>query len=477
MDDTGVLLVVGALVLGAVVGFLLCPKPVVVPYVDAGADIQLNECCSTRLTCEGYDPLGGAVTYHWTAEDGEGSFNDVSVLHPTYTAPPICGYSDDITLTLTVTNKQGLSASDSMVARVRDMVCSLPLERCRPITPAPCCVTPIPSTCPAESPQPRPIVNHPPVANAGDDIVMTECTTVQLTCGAYDPDGDPVTCYWTAVGGRGAFDNPRALHPRYTLPAVDDCKARDFVFLSLTVTDSHGLSATDSLVVHVNKARLPHYPTALVPCCPRQVTHVPPCCPPIPQCMNAASAKSVNEGGSIKLHGTVCDPDNNVVRYKWTADKGAFDDPTSLNPTYCAPMTTACEGEYACITLTAMDSCLARGVDRLIIHIKNVNQLPTADAGEDITIGGGTSVQLTCSASDPDGDALSYHWTAPCNGGRFDNPYALHPMYTAPSTDRCGKDVVLTLTVTDACGASASNSMIAHMNNATNVPPTVKADP
>ena len=45
-------------------------------------------------------------------------------------------------------------------------------------------------------------------------------------------------------------------------------------------------------------------------------------------------------------------------------------------------------------------------------------------------------------------------------------------------TDRCeGEGIVLTLSVTDACGASASDAMIVHVSNVTNSPPTVKADP
>ena len=88
------------------------------------------------------------------------------------------------------------------------------------------------------------------------------------------------------------------------------------------------------------------------------------------------------------------------------------------------------------------------------------------------------SIFYTCSGHDPDGDALSYYWTVSCGRGSFDNPYALHPIYTAPPTDRCGGEaIVLTLMVTDACGASATDSMIVHVNNATNTPPAVKADP
>ena len=145
MNDSNWLWLVGIAVVGAAVLLLsgAGPEPpeseilpsvdtgtsVVLPYVDARTNLVINECSSVRLTCEGYDPNGGRVTYHWTAEDGKGSFNNAYVLHSTYTAPPICGCWKDIVLTLTVTNRHGLSASDSMVVRVRDTVCYLPLER------------------------------------------------------------------------------------------------------------------------------------------------------------------------------------------------------------------------------------------------------------------------------------------------------------------------------------------------------------
>lgn len=474
MNDSNWLWLVGIAVVGAAVLLLsgAGPEPpesevlpyvdtgtnVVLPYVDARTNLVINECSSVRLTCEGYDPNGGRVTYHWTAEDGKGSFNNAYVLHPTYTAPAVSECCEDITLTLTVTNKHGLSASDSMVMQVQDTACYLPLGRCRPITSAPCRVAPVPTVCPTERPLPKPIVNHPPVADAGGDIVMTECTTVRLTCEGHDPDGDPVTYYWTAAGGRGTFDNPRALHPRYKAPAVGDCKTKDIVFVTLTVTDSHGASASDSLVIHVNKVCAPRCPVVPAPCPP----------PPSPPCITPCAAKSVDEGGSIQLYGKVWDPDCNLASYRWTADKGKFDDPTSLHPVYYAPMTNLCGGEDVCIVLTAVDGCCAKGVDQILLHISNVNHLPVADAGGDLVVNECASIQLTCSASDPDGDMLTYCWTATCDRGSFTNPCALHPVYTAPSTDRCeDEDIVLTLTVTDACGASASDSMIVHVNNAT----------
>jgi len=341
---------------------------------------------------------------------------------------------------------------------------------------------------PKYCPLPCPTVNHPPIVGAGEDVVLNERASIRLTCFAFDPDGDQLTYQWTAACGRGHFDNPYILHPIYTAPALD-CKETKDITLMLTVTDSHGASTSDSMVVHVKKicplscapVCVPICPpVCLAPCPPVYTVPCTPVCPlpcQVPVCTSVSPTKSVNEGESIQLYGKVSDPDSNLASYYWNADKGTFNDSSSLDPIYTAPMTGCCEGEDACITLTAMDSCCATGVDQLVLRINNVNHPPVADAGEDLIVTSCSSVQLTCSAYDPDGDRLSYQWTAECGRGAFSDSHVLHPLYTAPPAKDCtGEDVVLTLTVTDACGASSSDSMVVHVRKG-NSPPTVKADP
>jgi len=211
----------------------------------------------------------------------------------------------------------------------------------------------------------------------------------------------------------------------------------------------------------------PSCPLAAV--CPPAAPVAYPCAPP--------SGKYVNEGAPIRLHGTVVDHDCNVAEVYWRAEAGRFDDPTSLEPIYYAPMTDRCEGEDVLLTLTATDSCGAKGRDSFSLHINNVNHLPVAVAGEDLAVDECASVQLTCSASDPDGDMLTYRWTAECGRGTFDDPTLLHPCYTAPATDRCeGEEIILRLTVTDECGASASDSVTVHVRNLNHPPVAVAGE-
>ncbi|MBC7098149.1 VWA domain-containing protein [Candidatus Bipolaricaulota bacterium] len=202
-----------------------------------------------------------------------------------------------------------------------------------------------------------------------------------------------------------------------------------------------------------------------------------PCPAPTPPCEAPTSLKEVDEGASIVLRADVYDPDGDQVSVTWWAEDGFFSDPNSLNPTYYAPWVRECEGRDVTIKVTAVDSCGAKSEDTLVIHVRNVNHPPTADAGPDMIVPEGGTIQLCCSASDPDGDTLTYTWQVGCGRGSFDDPHALRPKFTAPRTGRCeGEDVVLTLIVRDACGAEARDTMVVHVQNV-NQPPWVDAGP
>jgi len=207
--------------------------------------------------------------------------------------------------------------------------------------------------------------------------------------------------------------------------------------------------------------------------CPPAAAPAPPPAP----CAPVLGAKEVDEGSSLVLLADVYDPDGDPVTVTWWAEDGFFSDEHSLNPTYYAPWVSDCEGRDVTIKVTAVDSCGAKSEDTLVIHVRNVNHPPIADAGPDMTVPEGGTIQLCCSASDPDGDALTYTWQVECGRGYLDDPHALRPKFTAPQTTRCeGEDLVLTLIVRDACGAEARDTMVVHVQNV-NQPPWVDAGP
>ena len=67
---------------------------------------------------------------------------------------------------------------------------------------------------------------------------------------------------------------------------------------------------------------------------------------------------------------------------------------------------------------------------------------------------GATRVEVTAEASDPDGDPVSFKWTAPA--GSFANPMAKQTEFTCPSAPAA---VPVTISVTDANGAVAHDTI------------------
>ena len=296
-------------------------------------------------------------------------------------------------------------------------------------------------------------VNRPPVADAGPDICVDEGRSVVLTCAGNDPDGDPVKFFWYIESGKGSFVNANVLHPTFCAPMTARCDGEDVV-VRLTVTDSCGLSASDTMTIHVNNVNRP--PVA-----------------------DAGADICIDEGRSVVLTCAGTDPDGDPLTYSWCVEsgKGSFVDPTMLHPAFCAPMTTRCDGENVVVRLTVTDSCGLTASDTMTIHVNNVNRPPVADAGADICVDEGQSIVLTCTGNDPDGDPVKYFWYIQSGGGSFVNANVLHPTFCAPITGECdGEDVVVCLTVTDSCGLSAFDTMTIHVNNV-NRPPRVVADP
>ena len=188
-------------------------------------------------------------------------------------------------------------------------------------------------------------------------------------------------------------------------------------------------------------------------------------------------AKAIDEGSWLQLHGSVTDEDCNIAMVTWSVSAGSLDDPHSLDPVFTAPWVRDCDGMDVLVRLVAQDTCGATAEDCFLIHIKNVNQPPFADAGPDMAVDEGQKIKLTCTGTDPDGDAVTYRWTIESGGGSFVDPTVLHPVYCAPMTSACdGEDVIVCLTVTDACGASTSDRMRIHINNV-NQPPIADAGP
>jgi len=107
------------------------------------------------------------------------------------------------------------------------------------------------------------------------------------------------------------------------------------------------------------------------------------------------------------------------------------------------------------------------------------NTNPYVDAGSNRNIQAGQSTYFNATASDPNGDYLTYSWY--CNGGSLSSYSILNPTFYAPSGSY-NATYTCTLTVSDGKGGSASDSVYVYVgtnyyyqnpsvntNNATNI--------
>ena len=370
------------------------------PYADAGSDITLREGETARLTCTGIDPDGDRVSYLWDAEAG--TFADPTVLHPMYTAPSVdCGAPACVRLTLTVADSCGASTSDDMIVTVTNQ-------------------------------------NHAPYADAGSDITLREGETARLTCTGIDPDGDRVSYLWDAEAG--TFADPTVLHPMYTAPFVD-CGAPACVRLTLTVTDSCGASTSDDMMVTVtNENRAP--------------------------IVSAGEDFAMSECLPILLSGTAFDPDGDIESVQWeiVCGGGHIDFPDQLDSIYLAPAVSSCLGSDVVLRLRAADACGATATDTVSIHIRDIDSVPSADAGPDVSACPGQRIQLSGMGYSLDGEAVSYRWTVHHAGGSFfENPSLPSPILVVSPDISEDRLITVTLTVSDSCGRSASDEASVHV--------------
>ncbi len=138
--------------------------------------------------------------------------------------------------------------------------------------------------------------------------------------------------------------------------------------------------------------------------------------PPVnqPPLSNSGVDQFVNEGDNVTLDGSASsDPDNNTLTYHWTAPAGiTLSSNTVARPGFTAPEVNA-DTDFA-FSLIVNDGTVNSIADQVIIRVKQVNKIPIAKAGPDVSVNESTQVTLDGTASsDPDNDAITYKWTAP----------------------------------------------------------------
>ena len=312
-----------------------------------------------------FDPATSGLTYRWTAPLGI-TLSSETAPKPTFIAPEVSS-DTDYKFTLVVNDGIADSPPDEIVVKVLH-------------------------------------VNKIPSANAGADQSVNEGAPVTLDGSAsFDLDGDGLTYLWSAPGGI-ILSSTSDAKPTFTAPEVNT--DLDYKF-SLVVNDGKANSTVNEVVITV-----------------RQVNKTP--------IANAGTDQSANEGATITLDGsTSSDPDGDALTYKWTAPAGfVLSSDTDPKPSFTAPQVSA-DTQYT-FSLVVNDGKADSPADELAVTVLQVNKAPVANAGTDQTVNKAATVTLDGTASsDPDGDVLTYKWTAPA-GITLSSDTDPKPGFTAP---------------------------------------------
>lgn len=175
----------------------------------------------------------------------------------------------------------------------------------------------------------------------------------------------------------------------------------------------------------------------------------PPNNPPVIDSLQAAKNPIVLSGTS-EIKCLASDPDGDILTYKWSANGGIFNGQGS-DVTWAAP---AASGTYT-ILVDITDGKKDKVSGQLDIAVR-VNHPPVIESLKAIPpqILQGAVSRIECTATDPDGDALSYQWSA--SRGNISGDGAI-VSWTAPLA--CA-DYTITVNVKDVMGAAATKDVI-----------------
>ena len=342
------------------------------PTVNAGLDQTIHAGTTATLTPTASDTDGDTLTYTWSTSGGVLQQDPATGKATLGTSTTPATY----TLTLTVTDGHGGSASDTLIITTRNTAPSVTLAASPAATAhndatitlttatsdsdgdtlaytwAPVAsggtLTPsadgtsatfsatdfsnYPVTVTVKDPTGATgsdtitlvIIDHAPTANAGPAQTIHAGTSVTLRGSGTDPDHDTLTYAWV-ITSKPAGSNPTlsgadTATPTLQTPATSTTESYG---LTLTVTDDHGVTGTDTVTVTATNAA--------------------------PNAAFTASPTSVQTGGTIAFSSTSSDSDGSITSYRWDFGDGASSTAQSPSHTY----NTA--GSYT-VTLTVTDN-------------------------------------------------------------------------------------------------------------------------
>lgn len=274
--------------------------------------------------------------------------------------------------------------------------------------------------------------NNGPIINAlnATPQQVQRGKTVDLNVQASDPDGDQLSYVWSISSPKWTIA-PSGATAKLTAPDQPGQSAT----VEVKVRDPDGKTATASLVVSTAPNQQPSLGSV------------------------TASPSQVAPGGTIQLAASASDPDGEALTYTWQAPSQWKLQANGDKATVTAPSSY---GQTATVTVTVADSFGGSSVGSVTVSTDR-NQAPTVSgvlANPPVVDKKGTST-LTVTASDANGDSLSYKWSAPKNWSTSGTGSQI----TVTAPDKYGAKGLFTVTVDDGQATTQASVLVQTKEN------------
>lgn len=190
------------------------------------------------------------------------------------------------------------------------------------------------------------------------------------------------------------------------------------------------------------------------------------------QTTTRTSEATVNEQTTITLSGeTSTDPHFQAISYQWQQLSG---EPVSMSSTsdvdisFTTPAVDPGQVKDLKFSLIVTNPQGLTSITSFTLHVIHTNHNPIVTTDHELTVMEGSPMTLMATATDPDGDSMTYAWTQ--DGGSpvtLSNPTELTTMFTAPAIGADGNSTLhFTITAKDPYGGTGSDSVLVHVISA-----------
>jgi hypothetical protein len=303
---------------------------------------------------------------------------------------------------------------------------------------------------------PPPFANTVPIIDSlvvsSTNIAPGETITAKVQAEDLDP-GDSITFAWSGSPAGGSFSAATAATTIWTAPATEGD-----VTLTISVKDNHGAVTAASIVIHVSSAngtgqadvnvKFNNWPV---------VSDV------------LATPGWITRGAPTALSVTASDSDGDALTYLWstgtTCTAGSFTSAISATPAFTLPASandTYCEFDVA-----VSDGHGGTGHGTVYLPVgapASIVAPAIVDAAQSaLVVDPSSTVSFSVEAMDPQASTMTFVWSSPSGGtlsGQTDTATTSQVTLTAPAT--ASSDVVVSVVVTDAVGASKKYDFTLH---------------